>query len=149
MALSTALSAFSVFSNKNLREPEIHLIGEIVGASGLTSDNAFCVFQVKTGRYWSCVGGEEEGQTQTDYPSGENDMINWNHPLDLHYFTKTVEGWPKLIFEVWTLDSYGGKSLAGYGFMNLPSSPGTHEIESMLWRPCGTHREELGGLSLE
>ena len=30
-------------------EPEIHIIGEIVGGSGFDSDNAFCHFNIKTG----------------------------------------------------------------------------------------------------
>jgi len=130
--------------NKDLKEPEVHIIGEIVGASDLETDNAFCVFQVKTGRYWSCVGGDEQGQTQVDYPSSEtDDMVIWNHPIDLHYYTKSVEGWPKLIFEVWHLDEFGGKVLSGYSFINVPTSSGAHELETGIWRPCGTHREEM------
>lgn len=143
MSLAPTLSAYTVFANKDLREPEVHIVGEILGASDLESDNAFCVFQVKTGKYWSCVGGEEEGQTQTDYPEGEDEMVQWNHPLDLHYYTKTLEGWPKIIFEVWKLDSFGSKSLSGYSFINVPTTPGSHEIEALIWRPCGTQREEM------
>lgn len=48
---------------------------------------------------WVCVGGEESGQTQVDYPAAE-EMIVWNHPIDLHYYTKSIEGWPKIVFEV-------------------------------------------------
>ena len=80
------------------------MIGEIVGATELTTDNSFCVYQFKTGRQWSCVGGDVEGQTQTDYPiaddAGGEAMNVWNHPIDVHFYTKSVEGWPKMIFEV-------------------------------------------------
>ena len=49
------------------REPEVHLIGQIVGATGFESDNAFCQFEVKAGPAWSLLGGDSEGQTQVDY----------------------------------------------------------------------------------
>jgi B9 domain-containing protein 2 len=152
--LSSALSSLAVYNNDDLREPELHIIGEIVGASSLdpngdAAGNAFCAWELKTGRYWNCVGGHESGQTQVDYPDSldESDagsgMAVWNHPMDVHYFTKTVEGWPRLSLEVWQLDTFGGKQVLGYGFANVPSAPGSHELAVHLWRPCGTHREEM------
>ena len=50
-----------------MAEPEVHVIGQLRGASGFESENAFCVFEVKHGPAWSLLGGESEGQTQTDY----------------------------------------------------------------------------------
>jgi hypothetical protein len=35
----------------------------------------------------------------------------WNHPLDLHFYTSSLAGWPQLVFEVGSLDFYGGKHL--------------------------------------
>ena len=49
-------------------EPEVHLIGQIVGGSGFSTDNAFCRFEIKHGENWSIVGGDCSGQTQVDYP---------------------------------------------------------------------------------
>jgi hypothetical protein len=49
------------------REPEVHVIGQLVGASEFDSDNAFCQFDVKVGPSWTLLGGEVEGQTQVDY----------------------------------------------------------------------------------
>ena len=37
--------------------------------------------------------------------------ICWNHPIDLHYFTTTIQGWPRLPFEVWRLDEHGGREV--------------------------------------
>jgi hypothetical protein len=54
--------------SKALCEPEVHIIGEVVGGSGYSTDNAFCLFEVKHGQDWVCVGGDEQGQTQCDYP---------------------------------------------------------------------------------
>lgn len=128
--------------NVDLLEPEVHIVGEIEGGSGLNSNNSFCLFSVKCGKEWICVGGDEKGQTQVDYPE-DDDMAIWNHPIDLHYFTKTLQGWPKVVLEVWHLDTYGGRQLLGYGFFYIPSEGGSHDIECPIWRPCGTRKEEV------
>ena len=56
--------------NKDVFEPEVHFLGEIVGAklSDANVDNAFCSFEVQTGSSWECVGGAMQGQTHVDYP---------------------------------------------------------------------------------
>jgi hypothetical protein len=107
MSLKSKLSSHAVYSNEHLKEPEVHIIGEIIGATDLSVDNSFCAFEVIAGKYWSCVGGDTRGQTQVDYPdAGSDSMVVWNHPLDIHYYTKTIEGWPKMVFEVHILDLY-------------------------------------------
>lgn len=35
----------------------------------------------------------------------------WNHPIDLHFYTSSLAGWPQLVLEVGSLDFYGGKHL--------------------------------------
>lgn len=133
----------SLTSNIDLLEPEVHLIGEIVGSSGFDDPGTFCAFEIKRGKEWQLVGGDEKGQTQVDYPEvgivcnghglslahcclvlqDEEDMTIWNHPIDLHYYTKSLQGWPKLVIEVWKLDSYSQKKL---GANLLPSLPWRH-----------------------
>eukprot|EP00472_Partenskyella_glossopodia_P008337 CAMPEP_0197541050 /NCGR_PEP_ID=MMETSP1318-20131121/66945_1 /TAXON_ID=552666 /ORGANISM="Partenskyella glossopodia, Strain RCC365" /LENGTH=175 /DNA_ID=CAMNT_0043100183 /DNA_START=1149 /DNA_END=1675 /DNA_ORIENTATION=- len=125
-----------------MTEPELHVIGEIKGGDGFKYDNAFCAFWVEKGKFWECVGGKESGQTQVDYPESGRDSFVWNHPVDLHYFMKSSQGWPAMNFEVWSLDSTGGKVLCGYGVCYIPSSPGSHEIKCPIWRPSGTPKEE-------
>ncbi len=34
----------------------------------MPDNNAFCAFNVEKGAKWVCVGGDENGQTQVDYP---------------------------------------------------------------------------------
>lgn len=151
-SLAASLAPMSVLNNDDLREPELHVVGEILGGSGFQMDNAFCLYEMKTGKQWLCVGGDESGQTQIDYPEEDDaagGMFVWNHPLDLHYYTKTMEGWPKMVFEVWSLNDVGAKILSGYGFCNIPSSPGSHELDVSVWRPCGSAKEEIYGFFLD
>jgi B9 domain-containing protein 2 len=127
--------------NKDLIEPELHVLGEIVGGSGFDSDNSFCFYELKTGDHWTLVGGEAKGQSQIDFPRGS--MHVWNHPLDLHFYTKTMQGWPRIILAVHNQDSYGGNQLIGYGFFFIPMTGGHHTLEVPIWRPQGTPSEEI------
>lgn len=65
-------------------------------------------------------------------------MSVWAHPLDLHYATSTVAGWPRLHFQVWAEDNFGRKELAGYGFCFLPTVVGEYNLECVCWKPAGS-----------
>uniref|UniRef100_F6VF72 B9 domain-containing protein 2 n=2 Tax=Equus TaxID=9789 RepID=F6VF72_HORSE len=91
---------------------------------------------------WKLLSGVREGQTQVDTPQ-VGDMAYWSHPIDLHFATKGLQGWPRLHLQVWSQDSFGRCQLAGYGFCHVPSSPGTHQLDCPTWRPLGSWREQL------
>ena len=121
---------------------EVHIIGQVVGASEFPEHSLFCKWGVHAGGAWKLISGFKEGQTQVDNP--ENDQFAyWSHPIDLHYATKGIQGWPRLHVQVWHQDVHGRNQLYGYGFIHIPSSPGYHEIECPTWKPNGTFQEEL------
>lgn len=121
---------------------ELHIIGQIVGASGFPESSLFCKWGVHTGGAWRLLSGLKEGQTQVDIPQ-IGDMAYWSHPIDLHYATKGLQGWPKLHLQVWHQDSFGRSQMYGYGYCHVPSSPGHHRISCVTWRPLGTWQEQL------
>ncbi|CAF3883454.1 unnamed protein product [Rotaria sp. Silwood2] len=142
---------------------EVHIIGQILGASGFPESSLFCKWKVQMGSAWRVLQGDHEGQTQVDDPSDEP-MANWCHPIDLHCATKGLQesfnrndhlcitlifdyiyivGWPKFHLQVWHQDMYGRNELYSYGFCHVPISPGLHEIDCVTWRPKGTLLEEL------
>ena len=121
---------------------EVHIIGEIVGASGFPSQSLYCKWSLHIGGSWRILGGLKEGQTQVDNPQNEN-FAAWSHPLDIHLATKGLSDWPKLHFEVWHQDMFGRNEIYGYGFCHVPTSPGTHNIDCVTWRPKGTYREQI------
>ena len=121
---------------------EVHVIGQLVGASGFPEHSLFCKWGIHTGGAWRVLAGLREGQTQVDNPQND-DFANWCHPIDIHFATKGVQGWPKIHLQVWHQDSFGRNELYGYGFCHLPTSPGFHEIECPTWRPSGTMREQI------
>lgn len=121
---------------------EVHIIGQILGASGFSSQNLYCKWKIQTGGAWKIIAGAREGQTQVDQPQNE-DFAVWSHPIDIHFATKGLQGWPKLKFEVYHQDDFGRNELYGYGFCHLPTAPGTHDIQCPTWRPSGTFREQV------
>ena len=144
--------------------PEVHIIGEILHGHQFSSCNAFAKFDIESSDKWDCVGGEESGQTQVDYPKMVcaacyldtlvhltllwlallqlSSKFVWNHPIDLHYFIQSMQGWPKMVFQVGSLDEYGGKQVFGYGVVHLPTCSGMHEMECPIWRVVGSTLQE-------
>lgn len=122
---------------------EVHVIGEIIGASGFPSHNLYCKWSVHVDGLWKLLAGQKEGQTQVDNPQNE-ECAKWCHPIDLHFATKGLKGWPKFHFQVWHQDSYGRNEIYGYGYCHLPTSPGTHNVDCVTWRPlCSGKFEQL------
>jgi len=114
---------------------EAHFIGQIVGATGFEERNLFCRWGIVAGSGWRKLEGDEHGRTQIDHPQDE-EMALWAHPVDVHYATSTISGWPRIHFQVWSEDIFGRKELAGYGFSFLPTVAGEFSLECVTWRPA-------------
>lgn len=124
-------------------QPEVHIIGEITNGESFGNGGFACKWGVEYGSLWHHIAGDQLGQTQTDYPLSSSDPIVWSHPIDLHFATTSFSGWPKLLLQVWQTDTHMKTNVVGYGFMNLPFSPGEHRLTASLWRPMGSAKEEL------
>ena len=97
---------------------ELHLLGQLSGASGFPLSSLFCKFSIESGSNFRVLQGAVEGQTQCDQPN-EEEMAVWSHPIDVHYTLKGIDGWPRLKLEVWGVDSFGRNELVGYGVCML------------------------------
>lgn len=76
----------------------------------------------------------ECGQTQVCVCDAEGAAV-WAHPIDVHYVTTSLRGWPSIIVEVWAQDRGGRNEIAGYGVCHIPSAAGHYNLEIALWRP--------------
>lgn len=121
---------------------ECHVIGQLIGASNFPKQTLFCKWQVHFGSSWKVVSGLKEGQTQIDSPEFENKSY-WCHPIDIHFATKGLQGWPKIHLQVYHQDKFGRNELYGYGFIHVPAVPGVHKLECSTWRPVGSLRDEI------
>ena len=89
-------------------------------------------------------GSPLQEQTQYSY-FGDGDMAVWAHPINFCFTSNTLLGWPRLLLEIFKLDSYGREDTAGYGVLTLPKFAGAHELECTTWRPCGTRQQAISG----
>ncbi|XP_052768884.1 B9 domain-containing protein 2-like [Mya arenaria] len=121
---------------------EVHIIGQIYGATGFPDHSLFCKWGIHAGGAWKVLAGDREGQSQVDNPVNQEAAF-FGHPIDIHFATKGLQGWPKLHFQIWHQDSFGRNELYGYGFCHVPTSPGMHNIECQTWKPSGTYREQI------
>lgn len=90
---------------------------------------------------WSHLGGDDSSQTQ--YASSDDGVHVFNHPIDLHFASFSMKGWPRIVVQAWECDEFGRSILAGYGFAHMPTESGSHDLEIHCFRPCGTFAEEL------
>mmetsp|Transcript_16898 Transcript_16898/g.38020 ORF Transcript_16898/g.38020 Transcript_16898/m.38020 type:complete len:276 (-) Transcript_16898:472-1299(-) len=112
-------------------KPEVHFIGEIVGGSaffdGKRTVGLSCQWSVSSeSSAWTHLEGETSGRSQYASAFRDDGVVPWNHPLDVHFTTAAVQGWPRLSFKIWKLDRYDRASLAGYGWCHLPTCAGRH-----------------------
>nr|CAD7575698.1 unnamed protein product [Timema californicum] len=91
---------------------------------------------------WKVISGLKDGQTHVDNPEYD-EAAHWCHPLDVHFATKGIQGWPKLHLQVYHQDRFGRSEIYGYGFCHIPTSPGSHFIDCVTWRPVGSWRDQF------
>ncbi|KNC98641.1 uncharacterized protein SPPG_06321 [Spizellomyces punctatus DAOM BR117] len=121
---------------------ELHIIGSLVGASNFPRPELCCKWRVIAGDGWKILEGATEGLTQVDVPEDDRFTV-WSHPIDIHYATKSVTGWPKLQVQVFRRDSFGRNELYGYGFVHIPTTPGEHALDIVTWRPVTSFWDEV------
>ncbi|KAG2433305.1 hypothetical protein HXX76_008371 [Chlamydomonas incerta] len=125
---------------------DLHFIGEIVGGSGFSpaSPMLFCRWQLlyEPSKSWQVVRGLQQGATHaccSDVP--EDDMVVWEHPLDVHLRTHSLQGWPALLLMVYSRDESSGRdAFVSYALVNLPTQPGTHHLSCHTWFAVESNR---------
>jgi len=125
--------------------PEVHFIGEIVGASGFDGIDLHARWNfVFNEEKWRLLQGDQAGRTWMAERGGEDgDIAAWNHPIDACFATTGLAGWPQLLLEVHQGDFHRRVDPCGHGFINIPSQPGEHTLECVISRPKGSQMEEL------
>ena len=116
---------------------ELHIIGQLSHAKNFNKGNLFVLWEVVTGAHWEHIEGHEQGQTQVLVNPNDEGAV-FAHPIDLHFRTQNIQGWPKLVVHVWSQDSYGRKDFVSYGTAFLPcytSGFCEEEVEIQTWTP--------------
>lgn len=144
---------------------ELFILGQLIGAKDFIEKSLFCKWKLVAGKFflkivriffykflitdlgsgWKFLEGITEAQTQIDTSSNLG-FACWSHPIDIHLATKGIQGWPKLVLEVWHRDQLDRCSLISYGVVNIPSQPGYSKLTCKTWRPIGSIVDRLVNL---
>ena len=123
---------------------EVHVIGEVIGGKRFGRGSLMCRWTMVYGDGWSVLEGVTEGQTQVDDPwiaagdSADSFDAVWEHPIDVHFRSSSLAGWPMIRFHVWHHDSNGRNEPLGHGAVRVPTCPGIYDdIGCSTWRPKG------------
>lgn len=120
--------------------PEVHFFGELLGPIGFAEElNVFAKWSVNPGTdKWRLVDGDRSGRTWVAERDDQKDFGDWNEPLQMCFASTGLPGWPKMYLEVYSTDAYGRVDLAGYGWCQMPTAPGLHQRDIVIFRPRGS-----------
>uniref|UniRef100_A0A7S4RP59 B9 domain-containing protein 2 n=1 Tax=Alexandrium monilatum TaxID=311494 RepID=A0A7S4RP59_9DINO len=119
---------------------ELHFVGELEWGEqfpGLSEDDGLFVdYEGLAGEDWLPIAKPEGfvGQTQTAYADADGVYV-FNHPIDFHFFSTSIAGWPQLHLQVLKLDETGRVVAVSFGSMTLPCTPGHSELVCRTWTP--------------
>jgi B9 domain-containing protein 2 len=88
------------------------------------------------------LAGQEAGETFYDSSENQEGLAIFEHPIDIQYACRSIVGWPKVAIEVWSVDEHGRHTIAGYGILSIPCTPGQYMLTIPTWRPIGTAKEQ-------
>lgn len=89
--------------------------------------------KIFSGSLWKVIEGQSEGQTATDRSRFDNKSV-FAHPIDVHFATRGIQGWPKLTVELLSVNSLKQFYPVGFGFTYVPAKPGFHKLKIATWR---------------
>ncbi|KAK0079827.1 hypothetical protein PV326_008514, partial [Microctonus aethiopoides] len=131
---------------------EFYIFGQFDSAENFKQSVLFCKWSFHTGSGWKLINGNNEGQTQ-ECRDLYNNKSAWNHPIDLHYTTQTLQRSPKLLVQIFSRDNHGRVLFIAYGTSSVPLIPGSHEIKCHTWKPIGNWvdrlRDKFLGMTLQ
>lgn len=112
---------------------ELHLIGEITNAIDFEEPNLFCKWSIQIGNTWKIIEGQAEGRTHTDRNRLEDKISVFTSPLDVHLSGRSIQGWPKLHVEIFSVNGLDNKCHpVGFGFYNIPIKPLSRSSKSVF-----------------
>ncbi|KAH8385747.1 hypothetical protein KR009_002648 [Drosophila setifemur] len=147
---------------------EVHIIGKILKVVDFSEPHLYIKWGLQSGKFdgivslplaanrffsegnaWRQVQGEVQGQSPVSSHRLQS-FSDFALPLDIHLSAAAVQGWPRLLVEVFAVNVLQKSWPIGYGFAHIPSTPGAHRLEINTWKvaPDGwwQHvRERFGG----
>eukprot|EP00667_Euglena_gracilis_P027988 EG_transcript_35205 len=109
---------------------DVFFVGQLQGAEEFRRKELFCSWRVIAGPHWQHVEGETFGQTHI---MADPETTVWAHPIDVHYRTPAIQGWPRILLQVYSQDHYNRPEVCGYGVAYLPPRGACRPLQVVTW----------------
>ncbi|XP_077996076.1 tectonic-like complex member MKS1 [Glandiceps talaboti] len=126
------------------------ILGEVISARNFEHDNLYIHYFIELPRNWSAARNQQLSgvsqicQTKVE---GRENVAYFCYPFEFDVLYRNEDitedekyvlpHWPQLFVEVLSLDSWQRYRTEGYGYVDMPGTPGIHNIEIHTWRPMG------------
>lgn len=137
-------------------EHHTHIFGEVTSAEGFEANQLYLELFVGLPQGWEPRQGSDDyithhevstqftRQTQT----GEGALSKWHFgfPFELDLHRRKEAGpvrTPRVYMCVNSVDSWSRHHVEGYGYVDVPSYAGMHDLRVHTWKPQGTVREQM------
>jgi len=156
------------------RGAKVYIMGELLSAKNFEEDNLYIFLETKLPDNWQY--NQEDYYDPRATSTDQSDLINrkrttthvsrcvpsgsyrkptahfcfplcWNLIATEEALQKN---WPEVCVQVNSVDSWGRHRVQGYGFLQMPNTPGFHRVSVRTWRPVESlyaevHSFYLGG----
>ncbi len=125
--------------------PQIFIMGRILNACGFDSEELYLKYDIKFGPNFNVLNGITSGETfqSMAYEEDNINVVNFDQPLSLNLSCTSINGWPKILVEIWSNDSDGKNVIVGYGMGFIPVKSGFSKMTINCWRPSSSTSESL------
>ncbi|ORY49870.1 hypothetical protein BCR33DRAFT_762970 [Rhizoclosmatium globosum] len=129
------------------------LMGEIASASGFTGHSVYIHYLVDLTEGWTVEGGQLPllsafTQCSSGYYQAETGVweARFSFPVEVELIS--VQGynhtaWPKIFFEVCSMDNWDRSLVLGYGYVDIPKEPGCYDLNVTTWKPLVSPTNQL------
>ncbi|KAI9342532.1 ciliary basal body-associated, B9 protein-domain-containing protein [Obelidium mucronatum] len=129
------------------------LMGEISSARGFYGASVYIHYLVDLTEGWTVEGGHLPLlSAYTQCSSGiylpESGLWEARFAFPIEVELISVQGynhtaWPKIFFEVCSMDSWDRSIVLGYGYVDVPKEPGCYDLNVSTWKPLVSPYSQL------
>ncbi|KAJ3071625.1 Pleiotropic negative transcriptional regulator [Podochytrium sp. JEL0797] len=129
------------------------LMGEIASAYGFNGESIYIHYLVDLTEGWTVEGGQLpllSAYTQCSSGIYQSESGLWEARFAFPMEVELISGqghrhsvWPKIYFEVCSMDSWDRSIVVGYGYADLPKSPGCYDLKITTWKPLVSPSSQL------
>ncbi|KAJ3249242.1 Pleiotropic negative transcriptional regulator [Chytriomyces hyalinus] len=139
-------------------EPGLRLIimGEISSVQNFFGETIYIHYLVDLAEGWSVEGGQLpllSAYTQCSSGSFNKELHAWeaifSFPLEAELISlkgSNHSQWPRIYFEVCSMDCWDRNSVLGYGYVDVPRSPGCYDLSVPTWKPVTSPYAQMKSL---